>query len=30
MFFIIQEGKGTVLDLSKESVKVLWFYFRLT
>ena len=27
MFFIIEEAKETVLDLSKGIVKVLWFYF---
>ena len=30
MFFIIEEAKETVLDFSKETVKVLWFYFVLT
>ena len=29
MFFIIEEAKETVLDFSKETVKVLWFYFVL-
>ena len=29
MFFIIEEAKLTVLDFSKGTVKVLWFYFRL-
>ena len=29
MFFIIGEAKKTVLDFSKETVKVLWFYFVL-
>ena len=28
-FFIIEEAKETVLDFSKETVKVLWFYFIL-
>ena len=28
MFFIIEEAKETVLDFSKETVKVLWFYSR--
>ena len=28
MFFIIEEAKETVLDFSKGTVKVLWFYFR--
>ena len=27
MFFIIEEGKETILDFSKGTVKVLWFYF---
>ena len=27
MLFIIEEVKETVLDSSKEAVKVLWFYF---
>ena len=27
MFFIIEEAKETVLDFSKGTVKVLWFYF---
>ena len=26
MFFIIEEAKETVLDFSKGTVKVLWFY----
>ena len=29
MFFIIEEVKETILDFSKETVKVLWFYFVL-
>ena len=29
MFFIIEEAKETVLDISKRTVKVLWFYFIL-
>ena len=29
MLFIIEEAKETVLDFSKETVKVLWFYFVL-
>ena len=29
MFFIIEEAKETVLDFSKETVIVLWFYFLL-
>ena len=29
MFFIIEEAKETVLDFSKGTVKVLWFYFPL-
>ena len=29
MFFIIEEAKETVLDFSKGTVKVLWFYFVL-
>ena len=29
MFFIIEEAKKAVLDFSKETVKVLWFYFVL-
>ena len=28
-FFIIEEAKETALDFSKETVKVLWFYFVL-
>ena len=28
MFFIIEEDKG-ILDFSKGTVKVLWFYFVL-
>ena len=28
MFFIIEEAKETVLDLSKGTVQVLWFYVR--
>ena len=29
MFFIIEKGKQTVLDFSKRTVKLLWFYFVL-
>ena len=29
MFFIIEEAKETVLDFSKATIKVLWFYFIL-
>ena len=29
IFFIIEERKETVLDFSKRTVKVLWFYFVL-
>ena len=29
MFFIIEEVKETVLDFSKGTIKVLWFYFVL-
>ena len=29
MFFIIEEAKETMLDFSKETVKVLLFYFDL-
>ena len=29
MFFIIEELKETVLDFSKGTDKVLWFYFDL-
>ena len=29
MYFIIEEAKETVLDFSKGTVKVLWFYFLL-
>ena len=29
MFFVIDEGKETLLDFSKVAVKVLWFYFIL-
>ena len=29
MFFIIEEAKETLLDSSKEIVKLLWFYFVL-
>ena len=29
MFFIIEEAKETVLDFSRGTVKVLWFYFVL-
>ena len=29
MFFIIEEGKETVLHFLKRTVKVLWFYFSL-
>ena len=28
-FFIIKEAKETILDLSKETVRVLWIYFVL-
>ena len=28
MFFIIEEAKETVLDFSRETLKVLWFYSR--
>ena len=28
MFFIIEEAKEAVLDLSKGTVQVLWFYVR--
>ena len=27
MFFIIEEAKESVLDFSKGTVKVVWFYF---
>ena len=30
LFFIIEKAKETVSDFSKGTVKVLWFYFRLT
>ena len=29
IFLIIDEAKETVLDFSKEAVKLLWFYFVL-
>ena len=29
MFFVIEEGKKTVLDFSKGTVNILWFYFVL-
>ena len=29
MFFIIEESKETVLDISKGTVKILWLYFVL-
>ena len=29
MYFIIEESKEIVTDFSKETVKVLWFYFLL-
>ena len=29
MFFIIEEAKETALHFSKETIKVLWFYFVL-
>ena len=29
MFFIIEEAKETVLDFSKGTIKVLWFYFNI-
>ena len=29
MYFIIEEAKETVLNFSKGTVKVLWFYFVL-
>ena len=29
MFFIIKEAKEVVLDLSKGTVKVLWFYVNI-
>ena len=29
MYFIIEKAKKTVLDFSKETIKVLWFYFAL-
>ena len=29
MFLIIEEAKETVLDFSKGTIKVLWFYFVL-
>ena len=28
-FFIIKEAKETILDFSKETVRVLWIYFVL-
>ena len=27
MFFIIEEARETILDLSQETVKVLWFFY---
>ena len=29
IFFIIEQAKGSVLGFSKETVRVLWFYFVL-
>ena len=29
LFFIIEEAKETLLDCSKQTVKVLWFFFIL-
>ena len=29
LFFIIEEAKETLLDYSKQTVKVLWFLFIL-
>ena len=29
MFFITEEAEETVLNFSKRTVKVLWFYFVL-
>ena len=29
LFFIIEEAKETLLDYSKQTVKVLWFFFIL-
>ena len=29
MFFIIEEGKEAILDFSKRTVEILWFYFVL-
>ena len=29
MFFIFEEAKETALDFTKETVKLLWFYFAL-
>ena len=29
LFFIIEKAKETVLDFSKETVKLLWFYFNI-
>ena len=29
MFFIIEEANETVLDFSKGTVKVSWFYFNI-
>ena len=29
LFFIIKEAKETLLDYSKQAVKVLWFFFIL-
>ena len=28
MFFIIEEAKETILDFSKGTVKLLWFFFQ--
>ena len=27
MFFIIEEARETILDLSQETVKVFWFFY---
>ena len=29
MFFIIEDAKETVLDISQRTVQVLWIYFTL-
>ena len=29
IFFVIEEAKETVLDFSKRTIKLLWFYFVL-